>query len=133
MAYSEDLQIYKDAFLLCKLLMGYSKHVTKMIRFGQYEVAVSKTCQALDLIRRINSSFDDRERNLNEFIMLISDVNSRITLFADAKYIDVRKSTNLNMQTQKVLQEAYGWLRSERKRKGESYRATARQESRHHE
>lgn len=126
MAYSEDLQIYRDTFLLCKLLMGYSKHVTKMIRFGQYEVAISKACQALDLIRRINSSFDDRERNLNEFIMLISDVNSRITLFADAKYIDVKKSTNLNVQIKKVSQEAYGWLRSERKRKGESYQSKER-------
>lgn len=40
MAYSEDLHIYRDTFLLCKLLMGYSKHVTKMIRFGQYEACV---------------------------------------------------------------------------------------------
>ena len=126
MAYAENLQIYKETLLLCKLLMGYSKHVTKMIRFGQYEVAISKACQALDLVRRINSSFESREYYLNEFIMLIADVSSRIMLFADAKYLDVKKSTNLNSQVGKVSAMAYGWLNSERKRKGESYRATAR-------
>lgn len=126
MAYSENLQIYKDTFKLCSLLMTYAKHVTKMVRYGQYEVAISKACMALDLIRRINSSFEDRERNLKEFIMLVSDVKSRITLFAEAKYIDERKSTNLTLQISKVSKEGYGWLNSEHNRKGESYRATAR-------
>lgn len=126
MAYSEDLYIYKDTFQLCKLLMQYSKNVSKLIRFGQYEVAISKACQALDLIRRINSSFERREQGLNEFIMLISDVRSRITLFAEAQYLSVKAATNLNHVLGKVSQEAYGWLRGERKRKGESHQATVR-------
>ena len=69
MAYTENLQIYKDTFTLCKLLLNYSKTVSKIVRYGQFEVAISKACTALDLVRRINSSFEDRERNLNEFIL----------------------------------------------------------------
>lgn len=58
MAYSEDLYIYKETHKLCKLLLGYSKNVSKIIRFGQYSKAVDKAFAALDLVRRINSSFD---------------------------------------------------------------------------
>lgn len=126
MAYTENLQIFKDTLILCKRLMGGSKNVPKLIRFDQYEVAISKACQALDLIRRINSSFEYREYYLNEFVMLIADVSARIMLFADAKFISDKFANDLNNQLRKVSAMAYGWLNSERKRKGESYRATAR-------
>ena len=124
--YAENLQIFKDTLILCKKLMGGSKNVPKLIRFGQYEVAISKACQALDLIRRINSSFEYREYYLNEFIMLIADVSARIMLFDDAKFIGNKFATELNNQLKEISAMAYGWLNSERKRKGESYRATAR-------
>lgn len=124
--YAENLQIFKDTLILCKKLMGGSKNVPKLIRFGQYGVAISKSCQALDLIRRINSSFEYREYYLNEFVMLIADVSARIMLFSDAKFIGVKFATELNNQINKVSAMAYGWLNSECKRKGESYRATAR-------
>lgn len=126
MAYTENLQIYKDTFTLCKLLLNYSKTISKIVRYGQFEVAIGKACTALDLVRRINSSFEDRERNLNEFILCLSEVKSRITLFAEAKFLSVKAATNLNYVVDKVLQEGYGWLKSTRNRKGESYRATAR-------
>jgi hypothetical protein len=126
MAYTENLQIYKDTFTLCKLLLNYSKTISKIVRYGQFEVAISKACTALDLVRRINSSFEDRERNLNEFILCLSEVKSRITLFAEAQFLSVKAATNLNYVVDKVLQEGYGWLKSTRNRKGESYRATAR-------
>ncbi len=126
MAYTENLQIYKDMFTLCKLLLSYSKTISKIVRYGQFEVAIGKACTALDLVRRINSSFEDRERNLNEFILCLSEVKSRITLFAEAQFLSVKAATNLNYVVDKVLQEGYGWLKSTRNRKGESYRATAR-------
>ena len=126
MAYTENLQIYKDTFTLCKLLLNYSKTISKIVRYGQFEVAIGRACTALDLVSRINSSFEDRERNLNEFILCLSEVKSRITLFAEAQFLSVKAATNLNYVVDKVLQEGYGWLKSTRNRKGESYRATAR-------
>lgn len=126
MAYTENLQIYKDTFTLCKLLLNYSKTISKIVRYGQFEVAIGRACTALDLVRRINSSFEDRERNLNEFILCLSEVKSRITLFAEAQFLSVKAATNLNYVVDKVLQEGYGWLKSTRNRKGESYQAMAR-------
>lgn len=114
---SESLQIYKDTFALCKQLMVYAKSVSRVIRYDQYSIAISKACTALDLVRRINSSFEDRERNLNEFCLLISEVNSRISLFATTGYLSVRQATNLTYLTDKVMAEGYGWLKSERVRK----------------
>lgn len=126
MAYTENLQIYKDTFTLCKLLLNYSKTISKIVRYGQFEVAIGRACTALDLVRRINSSFEGRERNLNEFILCLSEVKSRITLFAEAQFLSVKAATNLNYVVDKVLQEGYGWLKSTRNRKGESYQATVR-------
>lgn len=120
MAYSEELYIYKETHKLCKLLLDYSKNVSKVVRFEHYGVAIDKACAALDLVRRINSSFEERERNLREFILLLSEIRSRITLFAESQYINVKQATNLTYQIEKVMKDGYGWLRSEKKRKGES-------------
>ena len=120
MAYSEDLYIYKETHKLCKILLDYSKNVSKIIRFGQYGKAIDKAFAALDLVRRINSSFDGREENLRDFVLLLSEVRSRITLFAESQYLSVKQATNLTFQIEKVMKDGYGWLKSERKRKGEN-------------
>ena len=44
MAYTETLFIYKDTYLLCKLLLKYSKNVSRIIRYGAYETMTSKAC-----------------------------------------------------------------------------------------
>lgn len=46
MAYTETLFIYKDTYLLCKLLLQYSKNVSRIIRYGAYETMTSKACTA---------------------------------------------------------------------------------------
>lgn len=120
MAYTETLYIYNDTFNLCKLLLEYSKNVSRIIRYGVYEVTISKACTALDLIRRINESFEHREENLHEYILLMSEVKSRITLFTESNFLGKKAATNLNYQVEKVAREAYGWLKSERNRKGGS-------------
>lgn len=76
MAYTETLFIYKDTYLLCKLLLQYSKNVSRIIRYGTYETMTSKACTALDLVRRINESFEGREENLHEYILLMSEAYS---------------------------------------------------------
>lgn len=120
MAYTETLFIYKDTYLLCKLLLQYSKNVSRIIRYGAYEIAISKACMALDVVRRINEIFENREENLHEYILLMSEVKSRINLFTDADFLPVKTATNLNHQVDKVLKEAYGWRKTERNRKGEN-------------
>lgn len=79
MAYTETLFIYKDTYLLCKLLLQYSKNVSRIIRYGAYEIAISKACTALDVIRRINESFEHREENLHEYILLMSEASREST------------------------------------------------------
>ena len=57
MALTEDLFIYKDTLLLCKILLKYSNSVSRTVRFTTYNEAVVKSCTALDLVRRINESW----------------------------------------------------------------------------
>lgn len=121
MAQAETLYIYKDTYTLCKLLLTYSKNISRIVRYGAYETTISKACVALDLVRRINESFEGREVNLHEYILLMSEVKSRINLFTDAQFLPVKTATNLNYQVDKVMKEAYGWLKSEKNRKGESH------------
>ena len=123
MALTETLQIYKDTFDLCKILLIYSKNVSRIIRYGTYEATISKACTALDLIRRINESWDGREENLHEYILLVSEVKSRISLFAMSEFLSVKAATNLTYKVDKVLKQAQGWRKTEQKRKGESRRA----------
>ena len=88
-----------------------------------YNEAVSKACAALDMIRRINESWTERDERIHEYILLMSEVNSRINLLTDAEFLDKKQATNLNHLAEKVLREAYGWQKAEQKRKGESREA----------
>ena len=54
---SDALQIYKDTVKLCKILMSYSKNVSRLVCYGEHSVAISKAWTSLDLIRMINESF----------------------------------------------------------------------------
>ena len=120
MAFTEDLFIYKDTLLLCKILLKYSNSVSRTVRFTTYNEAVVKSCTALDLVRRINESWENREERMHDYILLMSEVKSRINLFTDADFLPVKTATNLNHQVDKVLKEAYGWQKAERNRRGES-------------
>lgn len=122
MAFTEDLYIYKDTLLLCKILLKYSNSVSRTVRFTTYNEAVVKSCTALDLVRRINESWENREERMHDYILLMSGVKSRISLLTDAEFLNKKQATNLGMMTDKVLKEAYGWRKSERKRKGENCR-----------
>lgn len=120
MAFTEDLYIYKDTLLLCKILLRYSNSVSRTVRFTTYNEAVVKSCIALDLVRRINESWENREERMHDYILLMSEVKSRISLLTDAEFLNKKQATNLNMMSDKVLKEVYGWRKSERKRKGEN-------------
>ena len=120
MAYTEDLFIYKDTRTLCKLLLKYSGNVSRMVRFDEMRDAKSKAYLALDLIREINSSFEGRLERLNMYIMLIAEVRSRISILAEEGYLQPKAATNLDYMIGKVSKEATGWLKAERKRRGES-------------
>ena len=118
MALTEDLFIYKDTLLLCKILLKYSNSVSRIVRFTTYNEAVAKSCTALDLVRRINESWENREERMHDYILLMSEVKSRINLLTDAEFLNKKQATNLNMMSDKVLKEVYGWRKSERRRKG---------------
>lgn len=122
MAFTEDLYIYKDTLLLCKILLKYSNSVSRTVRFTTYNETVVKSCTALDLVRRINESWENREERMHDYILLMSEVKSRISLLTDAEFLNKKQATNLNMMSDKVLKEVYGWRKSERKRKGENCR-----------
>lgn len=122
MALTENLFIYKDTLVLCKILLQYSKTVSKIVRYSTYSEAVSKACAALDMIRRINESWTERGERIHEYILLMSEVKSRINLLTDAEFLNKKQATNLNMMSDKVLKEVYGWRKSEQKRKGENCR-----------
>ena len=109
MAFTEDLYIYKDTLLLCKILLKYSNSVSRTVRFTTYNEAVVKSCTALDLVRRINESWENREERMHDYILLMSEVKSRISLLTDAEFLNKKQATNLNMMSDKVLKEVYGW------------------------
>ena len=117
MAFTEDLYIYKDTLLLCKILLKYSNSVSRTVRFTTYNEAVVKSCTALDLVRRINESWENREERMHDYILLMSEVKSRISLLTDAEFLNKKQATNLGMMTDKVLKEAYAC----RKGKGTGY------------
>ena len=109
MALTENLFIYKDTLVLRKILLKYSKTVSKIVRYSIYNEAVSKACAALDMIRRINESWTEREERIHEYILLMSEVNSRINLLTDAEFLNKKQTTNLNMMSDKVpLDEGRG-------------------------
>lgn len=115
MALTKDLAIFKSNYTLCKIFLDYSKQVSKIIRFGEYNNCVSKAFQCLDLLRRINSNFESRISYLNEYILLLDDIFNRVSLFVDTKFMDCKKGTNIIYLVDNLQKQATGWLKSAQK------------------
>ena len=109
MALTEDLYIYKDTLLLCKILLKYSNSVSRTVRFTTYNEAVVKSCTALDLVRRINESWENREERMHDYILLMSEVKSRISLPTDSESLNKKHATKLNTMPDKIPKAVDGW------------------------
>lgn len=111
MALTKDLAIYKDNYTLCKVLLEYMKNVSKILRYGEYNVCLSKAFECLDLLRRINSDFNTRIPFLHQYILLLDDIYNRVSLFVEAKFINIKKGTNMIYLVDSLQKQATGWLK----------------------
>ena len=111
MALTKDLAIYKDNYTLCKVLLEYMKNVSKILRYGEYNVCLSKAFECLDLLRRINSDFNTRIPFLHQYILLLDDIYNRVSLFVEAKFISIKKGTNIIYLVDSLQKQATGWLK----------------------
>ena len=111
MALTKDLAIYKDNYTLCKVLLEYMKNVSKILRYGEYNICLSKAFECLDLLRRINSDFNTRIPFLHQYILLLDDIYNRVSLFVEAKFISIKKGTNIIYLVGSLQKQATGWLK----------------------
>lgn len=111
MALTKDLAIYKDNYTLCKVLLEYMKNVSKILRYGEYNICLSKAFECLDLLRRINSDFNTRIPFLHQYILLLDDIYNRVSLFVEAKFINIKKGTNIIYLVDSLQKQATGWLK----------------------
>lgn len=111
MALTKDLAIYKDNYTLCKVLLEYMKNVSKILRYGEYNICLSKAFECLDLLRRINSDFNTRISFLHQYILLLDDIYNRVSLFVEAKFINIKKGTNMIYLVDSLQKQATGWLK----------------------
>lgn len=106
---SEDLQIYRDTYELCRQLYGQMNDVQKHARYGEYGHAVSMAFEALDLIYVANSDQQGRTAALARYLQLIGGIKSRVRLFRELKVIPIKRSVNLMFLIDKVQKQATGW------------------------
>lgn len=111
MALTKDLAIYKDNYTLCKVLLEYMKNVSKILRYGEYNICLSRAFECLDLLRRINSDFNTRIPFLHQYILLLDDIYNRVSLFVEAKFINIKKGTNIIYLVDSLQKQATGWLK----------------------
>lgn len=111
MALTKDLAIYKDNYTLCKVLLEYMKNVSKILRYGEYNICLSKAFECLDLLRRINSDFNTRIPFLHQYILLLDDIYNRVSLFVEDKFISIKKGTNIIYLVDSLQKQATGWLK----------------------
>lgn len=106
---SEDLQIYKDCYNLCKALLMYQPQISKTIRYGEFSVAVQYACSALDTIYLANRDISGRGEKIAEVQRLVGGIRSRVRLFGETKFITVRQATSLMFLVDKVAKQATAW------------------------
>ena len=106
---SEDLQIYRDTYELCRLMYAYMKDVEKSARYGEYGRAVSMALEALDQIYVANVDRQGRTAALTRYLQLIGGVRSRVRLFRELKVLPVNREVNLMYLLDKVQKQAIGW------------------------
>ena len=92
MAYTETLFIYKDTYLLCKLLLQYSKNVSRIIRYGAYETMTSsRTTEHLFSV--IDEFGECAKPSAEDLTRYANRINSLLGLIAHRTSYSIRRRT----------------------------------------
>lgn len=92
---AEELQIYKDTFQLCKLLIEHTKNVSREVKFTDYADIRRDAKNALNVLFIVNSDTQNRVANINMYLYYVSNVKSGIRLLHETKYLSTRFTTNV--------------------------------------
>ena len=117
---TENTRIYRDTYDLAELLLEYSNHVNKLVRYGIFADCINKTCEAVDLIYRANILTEERATALTEYLMLIGGVKTRIRLLSESGYLTTKQHSRLMLIVGKLLKQASAWRGSTHKPESES-------------
>jgi hypothetical protein len=111
---SEDLQIFRDAYELARLLFVYGKDVPKHVRYGEWAKAQSLVFEVMDMIYTANSSKEERHWALTRVLMMIGGVRSRVRLFGELRFVNPRRAALLQHRIEGITKQAIGWRNSSR-------------------
>ena len=116
---TEQLQIYKDTFLIAKDLLMRQRHVSRLIKYGEYANAVSLTLEAMDYAYTASVSAAERQWALTRYLICIGGVRSRIRLFGETKFITPDAQTHLMRMIDNVKRQAIGWRKTSQRQSRE--------------
>ena len=111
---SEDLQIYRDAYELARLLYVYEKDIPKHVRYGEWAKAQSLVFEVMDLIYMANSDKAERNKALGNVLEKIGGVRSRVRLFGELRFIPPKRATLLQHYLDRIGKQATGWRNATR-------------------
>lgn len=111
---TEELAIYKDTQNLCKMLLQYQADVPKTIKYGEYNNTITYSFSIINDLYSISVTKDAniKSQKITEILIYANCIKSRISVFADLKYIPIKKATNIVLLVDQICKQASGWINS---------------------
>lgn len=108
---SEELQIFKATSDTVQLLLGYTKNVSREIKYAEWTDIRQKVWCSMDLIYVINSEHDPYRSVLliNEYLGYMYGAANRIRLLSEEGYIPVKFKTRMLIKIEECTRQGIGW------------------------
>lgn len=111
---TEELQIFKDTQNLCKMLLQYQADIPKCIKFGEYGNAITYSFNIINDLHSISLIKDAyaKSKFIRNILINANCIKSRISVFTDMKYIQIKRATNILLLVDKIQKQCTGWINS---------------------
>lgn len=108
---AENLKIFKATREAFGIMLGYTKNVSREVKFAEWADARKAMNDALDIIFVINSETDYTEsaRLVQQYLFHIYQVRNRIRLLAENGYLSVKFKTTMILKLEECSKQGVGW------------------------
>lgn len=108
---AEELKIYRTTRDALALMLGYTRNVSREVKFAEWADARKAMNDALDIIFIINSEtrYGERARLTQQYLYHIYQVRNRIRLLAENDYLTVKFKTRLLLKLEECSKQGVGW------------------------
>lgn len=106
---ANKLQIYVDTQRVIDDVLGYTKNVSREVKFVEWTEIRHLLWRSLDVVYLANRDVNLRTKYLEDYLCYMQGVRSRVRMLCEHRYIGIRFATHIVSAVDGCMKQATAW------------------------